>query len=70
MGFKEFFLMNLAMLAKQAWRIMSNPDALWVQYVKPIYFPNKDFLRVRKKGGASWIWQSLLKGRKVLVRGV
>ena len=61
--------MNLALLAKQAWRIYMNPDALWVQFLKSIYFPNEDFLRVRKKGRVSWIWDNILKERDILRKG-
>lgn len=30
MGFKDFNHLNSAMLAKQAWRVLTNPNALWV----------------------------------------
>ncbi|KAJ1416724.1 Ribonuclease H-like superfamily [Sesbania bispinosa] len=63
LGFKEFSTMNLAHLAKQAWRIINNPEALWVRILKSIYFPNNSFLQVKKKYGGSWIWSSLMEGR-------
>ena len=34
MGFKEFNCMNLALLAKQAWRLMHEPEAFWVRTVE------------------------------------
>ena len=67
MGFKEFYLMNLAFLAKQAWRIIVNAEALWVKFLRSINFPEDEFLRAKKKGGASWIWSSILKGRELLL---
>ncbi|KAJ1377536.1 Ribonuclease H-like superfamily [Sesbania bispinosa] len=63
LGFKEFSSLNLAHLAKQAWRIINNPEALWVRILKSIYFPNNTFLQVKKKYGGSWIWSSLMEGR-------
>ncbi|KAJ1438059.1 Reverse transcriptase zinc-binding domain [Sesbania bispinosa] len=63
LGFKEFSTMNLAHLAKQAWRIMQNPDALCAKVLKGIYFPNQSFLQVKKKHGGSWIWNSILQGK-------
>ncbi|KAJ1412387.1 Reverse transcriptase domain [Sesbania bispinosa] len=42
--FKDFTLLNTALLAMQAWRIITNPNAYWLQILKAIYFPNSDFL--------------------------
>lgn len=43
MGFKDFNIMNQALLAKQAWRLEHNPYALWVQIIKGKHFPNESF---------------------------
>lgn len=43
MGFKDLESMNQALLGKQAWRIIQNPQALWVQILKGLYFPNSTF---------------------------
>ncbi|KAJ1441003.1 Reverse transcriptase domain [Sesbania bispinosa] len=63
LGFKEFSAMNQVHLAKQAWRIIQNPYALWVKVLKSVYFPNQSFLQVKKNHGGSWIWNSILQGR-------
>lgn len=49
LGFKDFSLMNSALLAKQAWRIIQNPNALWVRVLQGLYFPDGDFLRPRER---------------------
>ena len=69
MGFKDFYGMNLALLAKQAWRVLTQLDALWVGVLKSIYFPNEHFLVAKKRRGASWTWNSLLQGRDVIMKG-
>ena len=61
--------MNLAFFAKQAWRVQQCPQARWVRFLKSIYFLKEDFLRVKKKGGRSWIWDSILKGRDLFLKG-
>ncbi|OMO94054.1 reverse transcriptase [Corchorus capsularis] len=63
MGFKEFEAFNRAMLAKQAWRLIENPNALWARVLKGVYFHNCDFLEAGKGARPSWVWSSLLEGR-------
>ncbi|XP_057427644.1 uncharacterized protein LOC130720950 [Lotus japonicus] len=62
-GFKDFTHMNTAHLAKQAWRIMDDPNSLWAQVLKGLYHPNTSFMQAKKKASASWGWNSILQGR-------
>ena len=66
MGFKDFYLMNLALLAKQAWRLLQNPNALWAQIMKAKYYPNHSILEVPRRKGVSWVWASIMQGRDFL----
>lgn len=66
LGFKDFNHLNSSLLAKQAWRIIRNPEALWVQILKAIYFPNVCFLQVKRQRNESCTWTSLLHGREVI----
>lgn len=65
MRFKEFNLMNSAHLAKQAWRVIHHPDALWVRLLKSVYFSNSDFLQAARRRNDSWVWASLVHGKEV-----
>lgn len=67
LGFKEFNDMNSALLAKQSWRIIENPDALLVQSLKAIYYPREDFIREKRRRGDSWVWASIMHGRDVVL---
>ncbi|XP_057426498.1 uncharacterized protein LOC130719921 [Lotus japonicus] len=68
MGFRDFRFQNLAILAKQAWRVLTNPEALWVRVLKSIYFPSSNFLHAKLGCNPSWMWRSLLEGRDFITR--
>ena len=42
MGFRNLQAFNLAMLAKQGWRLISNPNSLMAQIYKARYYPHGD----------------------------
>ncbi|KAM1207288.1 hypothetical protein ACFX13_008002 [Malus domestica] len=69
LGFRDIESFNDALLGKQCWRIICNPDALWVKILKARYFPNCDFLQATRGSCPSWAWVSLLEGRKMLENG-
>ncbi|KAM0986200.1 hypothetical protein ACFX13_013659 [Malus domestica] len=69
MGFRNLNDFNLALLAKQCWRLIHEPDALLVKVLKARYFPHVSFFEARNGGRASWIWSSLLEGRELLREG-
>ena len=44
MDFKELKYFNLALLAKQGWRLQNGHNSLLYRVLKAKYFPNGDFL--------------------------
>lgn len=54
------------MLGKQAWRLAQNPNALWSQILKEVYFPEGDVWKAKRGHHPSWGWQSLLAGREAI----
>jgi hypothetical protein len=71
---------NIAVLAKQAWWLLANPESLCSQVLKAKYYPNgcclqavpKDVISffLIGKDGISYIWRSILKGTDLLKDGV
>ena len=55
---KIFTHLNLALLARQAWRVLRDPSALSARILKAAYFPNTDFLEARDSVGPSHIWRA------------
>jgi hypothetical protein len=70
LGFKNLHLFNLALLAKQRWWLLQAPQSLYCRIFKAKYFPTCSFLDATLGPNPSYIWRSILVGRKVLVNRV
>jgi hypothetical protein len=70
LGFRDLHLFNLAMLSRQAWRLLTNPDSLCGQVLKAKYFPHSDILHCLARPGISYTWRSILKGAALLKEGI
>ena len=62
LGYRDLHLFNLAMLARQGWRLLLNPDSLCAQVLRAKYFPDGDLLSVVEKPGISYSWRSIVRG--------
>ena len=69
MGFRDFHCFNLAMLAKQVWRLLYDPDSLCARVLKAKYYPDGKLLQAKLKSGSSFTWQSILAGLECFKRG-
>ena len=70
LGFKDFELFNLAMLAKQAWRLLQAPESLSARVLKSVYYPNSDILQAQLGNHPSQIWRAIIEGRDILKQGL
>ncbi|MCI64501.1 RNA-directed DNA polymerase (Reverse transcriptase), partial [Trifolium medium] len=44
LGFRNLHLFNMAMVAKQGWKLMTQPETLVARIYKARYYPNSLFL--------------------------
>ncbi|XP_042980012.1 uncharacterized protein LOC122310200 [Carya illinoinensis] len=70
LGFRDFEQFNLALLAKQGWRLIQDQNSLAAQVLKAKYYPTSSFLSVRKRVSDSYVWKSFLAARHVLEEGL
>ena len=69
MGFKQLKEFNLAMYAKQGWRLQTGVDSLLVRVFKAKYFPNSDFKSASLGSNPSYAWRSLMAAQVVVKEG-
>ncbi|KAF5458995.1 hypothetical protein F2P56_022987 [Juglans regia] len=70
LGFRNLEWLNQAMLAKQGWRILSNPSSLVAKVLKEKYFRNSDLLEARLEYRPSLIWRSIRGALDLLKDGM
>ena len=69
MGFRDIHYFNLALLTKQAWCLLDNPDSLCASILRANYYPHGYLLNAKLKKGSSFTWQSIMAGTNTLKHG-
>jgi len=70
MGFKSLRAFNLAMIGKQIWKMVTNPNALITRLLKARYYPHSDFFSAFIGHNPSYVWRSLWNTRDFIKRGL
>ncbi|OMO96399.1 reverse transcriptase [Corchorus capsularis] len=69
LGFRDFESFNMALLAKQCWRLIQDGNSLCFQVLKAKYFYRSSFMQATLGHNPSFVWRSLLAGREVIRSG-
>ena len=69
MGFPDLRAFNLAMLSKQAWRLIQDTHSLFYRVYQARYFPNCSFMMAELGSNPSFVWRSLLAARDIIYAG-
>lgn len=70
LGFRDLRLFNLALLARQGWRLLYNPDNLCARLPKAKYYPNGNLMNTVFTGNASPTWKAVEHGLELLKSGI
>ncbi|KAK6163327.1 hypothetical protein DH2020_000191 [Rehmannia glutinosa] len=69
LGFKDLRIFNLAMLSKQAWRLLTQPSSLLARLLQAKYYSSTSSMEAKLGNRPSWTWRSILEGRRALFVG-
>lgn len=70
MRFWNLYVFSVALLGKQGWRLMSQPDTLVAKLYKAKYYSRYDFLEAKRGSNSSYVWRSLHEARVDLKEGL
>jgi hypothetical protein len=63
-------LFNQALLARQAWRLLTKPDSLCARFLRATYYPKEKLLDTVFKNYASPVWRGIEYGLDLLKQGI
>ncbi|KAA3465120.1 reverse transcriptase [Gossypium australe] len=70
LGFQNLDLFNVALLAKQGWRLINYPNSLLAQVLKAKYYPHSDFIHAQLGNLQSLTWKSVWAAKGLLQDGL
>ena len=68
-GFRDLRTFNLAMLARQWWRLIQEQESLMARCFKAKYFPRSHFLDASDSSASSYVWKSIMAAKPILLKG-
>ena len=70
MGFRDLRSFNLALLAKQGWRLRQQSNSLFYQVFKSKYFPYTSFIQAQQGRNPSYVWRNILAAQPIIKHGM
>ncbi|XP_057808861.1 uncharacterized mitochondrial protein AtMg00310-like [Salvia miltiorrhiza] len=70
MGFRNLKIFNKALVAQQAWRMMTKPNLLVSRVFRAKYFKNGDLMTAVVPSTSSYVWRSIAWGHSLLREGM
>ncbi|CAH9098998.1 unnamed protein product [Cuscuta epithymum] len=66
LGFRRIREFNLAMLAKQGWRLVKDTESLMSCVLQARYYPHSTFLQAKLGSNPSFIWRSIFETQEII----
>ncbi|XP_074378458.1 uncharacterized protein LOC141719995 [Apium graveolens] len=66
LAFRDLKKFNVAMLAKQGWRLLNGENPLVTKVMKAKYYPNTNFLEAKVGTHPSYMWRSIMESQEVI----
>ncbi|KAB1223251.1 hypothetical protein CJ030_MR2G006033 [Morella rubra] len=70
LGVRRLYDISMALVSKLGWLLYKRPADLLVKALLVKYLKNQHLLNAKKKPGASWLWQGILKASVILEKGL
>ncbi|XP_074370739.1 uncharacterized protein LOC141711921 [Apium graveolens] len=70
LGFRKMQDFNLALLGKQAWRLVTRQDSMVSKVYKARYYPTGSFLTAKLGPNPSYVWRSILEAQELVRKGI
>ncbi|XP_031120296.1 uncharacterized protein LOC116023435 [Ipomoea triloba] len=69
LGFRRIREMNLALLGKHVWHLLSRPESLVARVYKSRYYPNSSLFEANIGNNPSFIWRGIMEAKNVIQFG-
>ena len=69
-GIRKAEEINIAMQQKLLWKIIAEPENIWVQIIREKYLKEETLFNYKKKGSTSYQWGKLITLREQFVKGL
>ncbi|CAG7888860.1 unnamed protein product, partial [Brassica rapa] len=70
LGIRDMLAFNKALLAKQAWRLMTKSTSLLARVFKAKYYRKTDFMEARSYQSSSYAWRSIIQTQPLIKKGM
>lgn len=69
LAFRHLGAFNRSLLAKQVWRVITNPTTLAAKVLKARYFPRSSFFDANIGYRPSYVWHSFIAVKEIVRNG-